>query len=186
MYNLNNIKKIRKLKKMIFGGLYLALVGIGFIGCEKDHLPTTVQNEDAKIFHNDNQLKVADGGWWEIFDEIRIHRATTERKRDGKNCGCNECFGLCNAPHGKGIIAVNNIDGKTATIAIINTSGINDFDKEFGVDEPIELNNGHYEVTIRKGVYTAERKDGVIKTENGNEYNYYAIVHVQIEDYKKL
>src|SRR5690554_8110198 len=88
------------MKKLIYGTLFLAIVGICIVACKKE---ITNQTEDPKVETNKKgENENYEKSNWPIsigitFEPLRIHRATTDRPRDGKNCGCNECFGLCNA-----------------------------------------------------------------------------------------
>jgi hypothetical protein len=97
-----------------------------------------------------------------VIEPIRLARATTDRPRDGFNCGCNECFGVCNAPlnlapHRLGI---GPIDDDQITMYFLDSLP-NNFETEFGVDEVVNLttNNGH-EYSIKPGIYTAVQESG--------------------------
>lgn len=176
------------MKKLIYGTLFLAVVGIGFVACEKE-ITNELQKskiESEKEGENNNQEKAN----WPFsigitFEPLRIHRATTDRPRDGKNCGCNECFGLCNAPalgdgsNDESVLGVELINEKSATIYFLNKKPQN-FEKEFGIDEVVttKLNNGKI-IKFQVGEYSADYQEGIFYDKNTQQnYNYYGKVNV--------
>jgi hypothetical protein len=180
------------MKKLVYSGIFLALVGIGFVACEKE-VQNNMQesyiqksNPDKSITNNDHEKLD-----WPIsigitFEPLRIHRATTERPRDGKNCGCNECFGLCNAPaigdgnNDESFIGGELLDSEYAVLFFLNKKPVN-FETEFGIDEEVKLNftSGHT-IKVKTGEYAAVYEEGTIKDNSTNtKYQYFGKVKVK-------
>jgi hypothetical protein len=100
------------MKKLIYGGLLIAAVGIGFIGCEKDITETNdkIENsQDNKLsislqeFQNIlsiNNAEKAGPGWEKFKKWVKAHTGNTQRYNDGQavcmgNGGCGPCPGVC-------------------------------------------------------------------------------------------
>lgn len=177
------------MKKLIYGTLFLALVGICIVACKKE---ITNQTEDPKVETNKKgENENYEKSNWPIsigitFEPLRIHRATTDRPRDGKNCGCNECFGLCNAPalgdgrNEESILGVELINEEFATIYFLHKKP-NNFEKEFGIDEVVttKLNNGQT-INFHIGEYFAIYNEGVFyDKKTGKKHKYYGNVNVK-------
>jgi hypothetical protein len=94
------------MKKVMYGTKTLLLLSVFVISCSKNEKflnkdeisgSTTLSNEkvlEKNLISSEIKLvDLTDNDGAPITD--RVHRATTKRKRDGKNCGCNECAGIC-------------------------------------------------------------------------------------------
>ena len=105
--------------------------------------------------------------------------------RDGKNCGCNECFGLCNAPikpASKGqtsYIGIHQSSEQELTIFLLDKKPSN-FEKEFGVDEEMTfLLEKEQKVTIKTGEYAAIYEEGLVRDRaTGKDRKYFGKVVV--------
>lgn len=125
------------------------------------------------------------------FEPIRLARSTTDRPRDGKDCGCNECFGICNRPweglsSDQGIFAsigVEQLSKSEANIYILNSLPSN-FESEFGIDEPVYLknNSGTILYTIRPGEYNAVHEENFVRCDGNNKiYSYFVKIKVNLD-----
>ncbi|MCC5923802.1 MAG: hypothetical protein JJT77_08455 [Crocinitomicaceae bacterium] len=56
------------MKKMIYGGLFLALVGIGFVGCEKENNHNRIQNTQYDGVTTDGELLIFESS--EVFEKL--------------------------------------------------------------------------------------------------------------------
>ena len=100
------------MKKLVYGGLFLALVGIGFVACEK-HETAVSQNVELPIRIDKQELeqiissinteeKIGPGkGWWEKVKKwFNDHAGSAQKYKDGQpQCfgsgGCGPCAGIC-------------------------------------------------------------------------------------------
>ena len=101
----------------------------------------------------------------------RPYRKTTKRKRDGKNCGCAFCFGVCDFGIGFEIGSANVYvdpiinDGKSR---IYFAEQLPNFESEFGIDEDLTIPNEAIENTninsliIKEGIYEFHEVSGTI------------------------
>jgi hypothetical protein len=185
------------MKKLIYGGLFLALLGMGFVSCEKDEVSTdkNKQTNSSKPFNTANENNKDCPECWlaaiavlgEIVADASLHRGTTDRGRDGMNCGCGQCFGMC---WPNNIIGDDALDGDVTDFAISDPVEGNSiiyflgdlpshFEQEFGIDNEISIvKNSDTLFTIKKGVYSAHKKDGIIESESHGELNYSGFVNV--------
>lgn len=122
------------------------------------------------------------------FEPIRLARATTSRRRDGKNCGCNECFGLCNRPissayNGEsGHIGISQINENTVKIYFLYSLP-NNFESEFGIDETTTIVCQNASYTLKIGEYFATQSTGEVYSEYLNEsIQYFAVVEVDLDE----
>lgn len=185
MLNLNS----KKMKKLINGFLVIIAVIFLTMSCKKE---ITNQTEKEKVgsIKEENNENFEKSNWpFSIgitFEPLRIHRATTDRPRDGKNCGCNECFGLCNSPalgdgsSSESVLGVELIDENIATIYFLHEKPKN-FENEFGIDEVVstKLNSGKT-IKFHRGEYKAVYKEGkYFDKTTGENHNYYGSVNVK-------
>ncbi len=99
------------MKKLIFGTLFLAIVGIGGFSCEKNQEIRTSsktentfesqKNELQNILKDLNSEEKVGPGWWEKFkDWVHTKTGTSQRWVNGQpacfgNGGCGPCAGIC-------------------------------------------------------------------------------------------
>jgi ferredoxin len=99
------------MKKLIFGTLFLALVGIGGFSCKKNHEIKTLSKTENTFESQKNELQnilkdlnseEKDGpGWWEKFkDWVHTKSGTSQRWVNGQAAcfgdgGCGPCAGMC-------------------------------------------------------------------------------------------
>lgn len=69
--------------------MFLIFVATIF-ACTKDNFSETKKDNDVAK----DKLSLRSDGW-----RAKLHRATTSRPRDGKYCGCEYCFGICEIQH---------------------------------------------------------------------------------------
>jgi len=155
-------KNLKTMKKVMFSALALSIVMIlSMNSCQKEKL---VNNNEKNV----NIEKVGPGG--SITVSGKPHRSTEDRPRDGKNCGCNECFGLCDLSVdievSYSVIIINPIN--TTISRIYFTEDLPNFEEEFGIDEDLiipkeALSSGKYKSYILKqGVYSFVEEKGTI------------------------
>ncbi|RLD54240.1 MAG: hypothetical protein DRJ01_18310 [Bacteroidetes bacterium] len=163
--------------------LTILLIGIFFaFSCEKN-------TENSKEVNSSPALLKASGVNVDVpFEPIRLARATTNRPRDGKNCGCNECFGLCNRPitsayNGESsLIGINQIDSNTVQIYFLYNLPSN-FDEEFGIDETTTLLCQNVTYTLKIGEYNAIESTGYVYSEYLTEnIEYFGVVEVDLDE----
>lgn len=99
------------MKKLIFGTLFLALVGIGVFSCEKNKgISTSTQsesitekqkNELQSILNSLNSQENIGPGWWEKFKEwVNSKSGSSQLWVNGQpachgSAGCGPCAGIC-------------------------------------------------------------------------------------------
>lgn len=108
-------QKNGKMKKLIYGSLLIALLGIGNVGCKKNSIPenripnsaglsTEYQisnselNSILKELHSD--AKVGPGWWRKFKDWVNSHSGSSQNYVNGQpSCsgggGCGPCAGIC-------------------------------------------------------------------------------------------
>jgi hypothetical protein len=177
------------MKKLIYGGLILGLLGTGIFSCEKKEVR---ESDGISASVNDSQYdengtvvnKDCDQCWAlatlliTIITPDAFHRGTESRKRDGVSCSCSACFGMCwdnnSAPHntgnlpGVGSVAFSEIvDGHT-TIYFLDGLPSN-FETEFGIDDYLNvyLEDDTF-ITLEPGEYSAQESMGVINPDDEN------------------
>lgn len=171
-----------RMKKLILGltGMGIALVLV-FAACQKDEMAKdTLQSKVVTNDTSDNYTEKDSGVEVTVpFEPIRIHRGTTDRNRDGKNCGCDECFGLCNAPlitdpdgnsnKHESYIAIETINTSEAYIYFLNQKPFN-FEEEFGIDEPVKvILNKNRSIYFEEGLYNAQYEEGTVYNQFTNK-----------------
>jgi hypothetical protein len=193
---------------MIYGMVFLAIVGISFVGCEKKDVKKTneISNMNSET-QSDNSsstvkptgpgvnAKVCEECWAmatliiTIITPDAFHRGTSSRPRDGVNCGCTQCFGMCwtannTAPYtnssgdGLGEIAISEIVNGWTTIYFLNELPSN-FETEFGIDDPYDITLADNSIiTLKTGEYTAEASRGVLNPD-GENLQVYGSVRVE-------
>ncbi|MCT4562369.1 MAG: hypothetical protein N4A41_13450 [Crocinitomicaceae bacterium] len=130
------------------------------------------------------------------FEPIRLARATTDRNRDHKDCGCNECFGVCNRPliknpGGSGYLegaigvklGIEQLTDDEVMLYMIGDEYPSNFEEEFGIDEPVVLLGEAGSYTLKTGVYQAIAEQGTKNIGTGSKsYNYSGKVLVKLAD----
>ncbi len=188
------------MKKLIYGGIILAILGTSFFSCEKKNVKesdeTTASVIDSQYDENGAAVNKDCEECWALTTLIitiiapdALHRGTSSRPRDQVNCGCTQCFGMCwrdnnTAPYtnsngdGLGEIAISEIVDGWATIYFLNGLPSN-FETEFGIDDPydIELDDNSI-LTLKTGEYKAVESNGVINPE-GENLQVYGYVRVE-------
>ena len=184
------------MKKIIIFGAMALTVGMFIYSCEKEEIKsdekTTQKSENfnAKSASNANSNAnlpddIITPAFWDIFEPIRVHRGTTERNRDGKNCGCNECFGICNAPVEVGgvgaVIGIQELPNNRALIVFLHRKP-NHFESEFGVDSEVILSSASSKKTyrIKPGLYEAIDNSGELTLPSGKRARYFGSVIVDL------
>jgi hypothetical protein len=174
------------MRKLIIAMFFMASV---CASCEKDSEFAENMNPDVKEQAVGAHQKVGDVNVkvGSPFEPIRLARAKTAPNHAGTICGCNECFGLCNAPHNSqvvgGMLGIEELPGSKANLYFLKELPSN-FEKEFGVDESFYFKNtnGDTIYTIAIGVYSAFKAEGIAKdSDTGTEYPYFAKVQVNLE-----
>lgn len=178
------------MKKLIFGGIFLFGILLMSLSCDKS------VTKDHKF--EGNKPDQTEKAQWPPsinidvpFEPIRLARSTTDRLRDGYNCNCNECFGICNRPWNgldsdNGIFAsigVERLSTDEVNLYILNSLPAN-FEKEFGIDERVELKdlNGVTKYILEPGEYNAIHEEGFVRCDaNGKNYSYFVKIKVNLE-----
>lgn len=179
------------MKKLVYGSLFLALVGILFVSCNKED-----KSNDLIIHEGDELSPMMQKAQWPpsinidiTFDVIRLARAKTTENHAGRICACNECFGICNKPWDAGIagsfIGVEQVSDSVANLYLLNELPSN-FEVEFGIDEPVSLRtnstSGAKVYNIKPKVYTAINEEGYVHCPaNNRNYSYFTKVRVELE-----
>jgi hypothetical protein len=103
------------MKKLIYGSLFLALVGIGVVGCKKNEVtenrPLTSSESSTNlaistvelnsILEEINSIQKVGPGWWKKFTSwVNSHSGSAQRWVNGQpTCvgdgGCGPCAGIC-------------------------------------------------------------------------------------------
>jgi len=128
-----------------------------------------------------------------VVSDASLHRGTTDRPRDGRNCGCGQCFGMCwpnniigddafdEALDGVGIdIAIGGQINGNSTIYFLDKLP-DHFETEFGIDHEISVvKNNRTLVTIEEGVYSAKSEEGILESDAYGDLKYYGYVTVSV------
>ncbi len=117
------------MKKLIYGSLFLAILGIGIVGCKKETInegitPTSVVESNKDIYDisleefeyilNSQNSEEKAPPWWEKFKKwVNSHSGSSQIYVEGQpSCsgggGCGPCAGLCVG----GMVANDNNDGQ--------------------------------------------------------------------------
>lgn len=119
----------------------------------------------------------------------KIHRAK-EVLNNGRECGCDACFGLCegrieidiNPLASSSVIGRLNASGGVMTLHILNMQ-MNAGDILY-IDEDVELHNpnlaGFSKFTVKSGEYKLDKSGGVY-SQSGIIYNYWAKTNVYVD-----
>jgi len=176
------IKKMKTLKHLI---LLVSISIFGILSINSCKKSTAIDDVKSKT----PQFLTAGGINIDVpFEPIRLARATTDRNRDGKNCGCNECFGLCNRPitsaysGESGYIGLTQINETTVRIYFLYNLPSN-FETEFGIDETTVIECENITYTLKIGEYSAVESNGLVYCELLDEIiEYFAFVEVDIDE----
>jgi hypothetical protein len=172
-------------------GLFICIVV--FFSCEKGNAKSLDSGQGYYHKAEKGGPYVKAGGTWNIA------RKTEYRPRDGKNCGCVECIGLCNFKGKAGIVTSADNEGDGVIVTDSSTSNSATFyilfqhpesEIEFVVDDtvdiPVESIEGHPNLerfAVLPGDYEYEGIGGTIEFE-GQSRDYYGTVdiHVLVEE----
>lgn len=180
------------MKKLIFGGLCVLTIALGIFACKKQY--TGKKNHTNE---QTNSIQKVPPGWpFSInidisFEPVRIARAISTPTKKGRICGCNECFGFCNAPLTSGnnaVIANIGFAQTSETTADIFFLDVfpTAYDDEFGIDEPVQIiansASGPVVYNIKPGVYTPIIENGsAYCSATGDSRNYFVRIPVELE-----
>lgn len=114
------------------------------------------------------------------------YRATSDRPRDHKNCGCSSCFGLCEVSLELDIdftklCIITDPNGNSTRVYFLEE--LSNFDTEFGIDNDIAIPKAALEktkiksLTLLNGIYTFVKKTDKI-TINGEGFTTFGYVDV--------
>ena len=214
------------MKKIIVFGVFLMTSILVFEACQKENMTANTKvsdnkelleakeetnfNETADFTENllkQNNLLIDDiiklpqlSGFVGVILSAKIYRATTRRRRDAKNCGCMQCFGICRVKGGAGVgvefLNGDNSDddsgdkqilikplGLDKTIIYLPANQDVVVEQEFGIDYDISVNLGAIgnlkQLTFLSGEYNFVEEEGVLNLAlNGNEFEYMGYVVV--------
>lgn len=170
-----DLNQNRKMKKLIYGGLFLALVGIGIVACQKiSENPGSSTN--TEVSSNSSVEKVGPG--FRIFT-VQLHRPEGKINHSGVDCNCVFCAGFCefkwfpdrfNAP----TVGVDFISGTTARLYFFDDLDVDDVSTPiFYIDNDV-LIPGDEDVTLESGEYSVNASEGVIEFDHESyAYNSY-------------
>ena len=169
-----------KLKNKMVVAVILIFGIIAIVRCGKDDaLLKKPQRTSCSI-----EARAAEPGT-KITIKAKPYRATKDRPRDHKNCGCKECFGICDVSISVGfefteVVIIPDADNGVARIYF--TKELSNFDTEFGIDNDIEIppqaleNKGINSLVLKTGIYTFNevQDDIVVGSENYVTHGYVA------------
>ena len=195
------------MKKIIYLALIAVFVGFFSTGCEKEK--NTVEKSNS---HNidgsfDVKKKPQNPGTVNlVIFKVTLHRATTDRPRDHKNCGCLECFGFCDfewfpdikksvhsivenpSNNDQSLVLMQIINEKQAAMYILEDKEY--FEEEFGIDIPLvipkkaleEAYLSDIDITVKEGVYNFVNEQQQIFFDKKNVTSYgYVIVDIEVQ-----
>lgn len=164
------------MRKNIF--LSLVFLTILLISCDQSSTLSPVEDSFANTAEIDlREVEVT------IGISADPYRNTESRKRDGKNCGCSQCFGICNIEFDVEfgfVIAPGPTGGETRAYLIEQLPNI---EEEFGIDGDMELpqeylvNTGITQYILKSGVYSFNEVQGQIQ-HNNQTYQTYGFVDI--------
>lgn len=188
------------MKKLIYGGLFLALVGTLITSCTKEQDESRAKNEVLEIEENlqsqYNQKVLGSGPGIRIFT-VEIHRPVGKTNRHGQPCECRICVGFCDFEWFPDF-SYSGPEGNDATLAIeaigenlVRMYFFDSLDLDgaymdrlnnplFHIDENILLDDGESTTIIFAGEYSLYLEGGILETEEG-EFEYNSFIDVEAE-----
>ena len=172
-----------KLKNLLIISVVIFFSILAFVSCQKE--ANKLQNESSVPTVNTRSVGIG------IKIKGKPYRSTTKRPRDGKNCGCKVCFGLCDVTIESDIdfskmFMVVNSNENTTRIYILED--LKNFESEFGIDNDILIpqkalyGTGIKSLSLLSGLYDFIEKKDNIKIDEKNETTYgYVDVFCKIE-----
>ena len=195
------------MKKIIYLALIAVLLGFFSAGCEKEKRynenPSSLSIDGGSVVKKKPQNP---GTVNILIFKVTLHRATTDRPRDHKNCGCLECFGFCDFewfpgmkksvhsivdnPSNKdqSLILMQIINEKQAAMYILENKEY--FEEEFGIDIPLvvpkealeEAYLSDIDITVKEGVYNFVNEVQQIVFDENKVTSYgYVIVDIEVK-----
>jgi hypothetical protein len=161
----------------------MVIIGIStFISCDKSDPTATGQ----KILEKSSKREIGPGPI--IVIKAKPYRQTHNRKRDGKDCGCNTCFGICDVRIGGGIgftTIIIQLNQETNLSTIYFTESLSNFDTEFGIDNDIIIptealvNTDISSLILKKGIYSFVEDNSYISMGDStyHTYGYVSVLH---------
>lgn len=169
-------KKTEKMKKLIYGGLFLAIVGLMFVGCQKDN--TLIEKERTNQLDSGDNSEYSQKAIKPGFS-IVIVRCVPHRNK----YGCMDGWGLCKCEWFPDFINPNVgdpdhnrdleememiIDANDSKMTITSASFIDNGFDTLTIDNEIKMPNNYSEklgfesVTINAGKYIRSNNKSVI------------------------
>lgn len=151
------------MKKLIYGGLLLTLVGISYVSCSKTDLLVDNQNDQDRTESN----KPVNSASMNKADGIVILRCDQRRKK----FDCLDGWGLCNCewfPDAPWKDIQTQIDDQNNTMTMVSESFRDNgfdtltIDEDFTLPTDFALESGYNSVIIKEGQYAKDRNSEVI------------------------
>lgn len=175
------------MKNLIYVGLFFTILGVGFVGCEKESVTET---QNLKTENESGLVQKAAGPGIRIFT-VEIHRPAGKTNKHGQQCECRICLGFCDFEWFPDF-SYSGSEGNDATLATealgdnvirmyffdamdLDGADIDDLNNPlFHIDENILLEDGENTTIIFAGEYSLNLERGILETEEGRfEYNSY-------------
>ncbi len=163
-----------KLKSKLIIAVVTLFSITAFVSCQKE------DNKLKEEFTVDIASSARDVGVG-IKIKGKPYRAIESRPRDGKNCGCKVCFGVCELSMEldfdfSKMFMVVDPNGNTTRIHILEN--LENFEPEFGIDDDIfvpskALNGtGMESLTLLKGIYDFIEMEDKINIDGKEQVTY--------------
>lgn len=205
--DIDNNQKDNTMKKIIYLALIAVIMGFLPTGCEKEEKynenPSSLSIDGGSVVKKKPQNL---GTVNLVIFKVTLRRATTDRPRDHKNCGCLECFGFCDfewfpdikksvhsivenpSNNDQSLVLMQIINEKQAAMYILEDKEY--FEEEFGIDIPLVVPKEALEeacfpdigITVKEGVYHFVNEQQQIFFDKKNVTSYgYVIVDIEIQ-----
>jgi len=171
------------MKKLVYGSLFLAIVGIGVVACEKHVGDSTKSNVEYQNQGNISEEKVGPG--FRIFS-VQLHRPVGKYNNQHEPCNCNICAGFCDftwfpdwrktSMSTSPTFGIDFISENTARIYFFDEVDYDlDEDPVFYIDEEVTIPDD--DVTVSSGKYRLKLSDGSVNVD-GKSYAYNSYIDV--------
>jgi hypothetical protein len=171
------------MKKLVYGSLFLALVGMGVLACEK-HSESSSQTSILPENHENPSVEKVGPGF-RIFS-VQLHRPVGKYNNQHEPCNCAECAGFCDFtwfPDWRKTSMTTNpsfgIDFISENSARIYFFDEVDYDLNedpvFYIDEEVTIPDD--DITVSSGKYRLKLSDGSVNVD-GKSYTYNSYIDV--------
>lgn len=152
------------MKKLVFGLIATVML------C----LNANAQSKIVGVFNSNETNQLSAKTRIEISG--KLHK--TNPKKDGTECGCNACFGLCDVK----IVITDNKTSITPgenNLTFYVLEDIKHAENTFSIDNTLSSKLNSNDLYFLTGEYSYVKERGIIKFDDGKSYQYYGKVTIK-------